>query len=123
MTRLRMTRGDSAVFEVAVAIPATAYDQVPTPVDITGATIWFTAKRRLADADGSAVIAKVTPSGVVITSAAGGLAEVRLAAADTASLEAPTTLHYDVQVRDATGQTRTVDAGLLVIQADVTRAT
>ena len=119
---LRMHRGDSAVFELAVATPPATYGATPVPVDLTGASARFTAKRRLADLDAAAVIAKASPAGVVITDGPGGLLEVRLAAEDTDGLEAPVTLHYDVQVRDVAGQVRTVDAGYLVIRPDVTQA-
>jgi hypothetical protein len=114
-----MHRGDAASFQVV----ALASDGV-TPVDLTGATLWFTAKPRRSDADNAAgVIQKTSASGaIVITDAPAGQARVDLAAADTSGLAGDTTLWWDAQAKVG-GRDRTLAHGRLFIRADVTRAT
>lgn len=117
-TTLRMQRGDAASFDIA------ARKSDGTPLDLTGATLWFTAKPRRIDADNSAgVIQKTSAAGaVVITDAPGGRARVDLVAADTSGLAGDITLWWDVQAKIG-GRDRTLAHGRLFIRADVTRAT
>lgn len=111
-----MYRGDAASFDI-VAVQS---DGV-TPLDITGATIWFTAKHRRSDADPGA-IQKTVGAGVVIVDGPTGQARVDLAAADTSPFTVPTTLYWDVQAKIA-GKDRTLAFGRLRVLLDVTRAT
>lgn len=92
--------------------------------DITGWTIWFTAKRKLSDVDAAAIIAKTTASGITIQSAAGGWAIVAITAADTGALEArDVMLYFDVQIKDANGEIHTpIRRGTLLVECDVTQA-
>lgn len=116
-TRLRMQRGDAASFEIR----ATKGDG--TPQSLVGATVWFTAKNRLADADPGAIQKSTTGGGVMIVDGPGGVARVDLAAADTAGFAQPTTLHWDVQAKDAANKVMTLARGRLEVRLDVTRAT
>lgn len=71
--------------------------------------------------DAVGAIAKSTDDGtVVITDPLNGLCVVYLEPADTASLEARTTLVWDVQITDASDRTWTVDSGELHVMPDVT---
>ena len=116
-TILRVTRGDTAPFVVPVTDRETGL-----PVDITGASIRFTAKHRRSDADVDAAFVRATGGqGVTITDPTGGLAEVRLTAGDTSAFTGPVTLYWDVQLVLA-GETRTLDSGRLYVEPDVTRA-
>jgi hypothetical protein len=115
-TKLRIQRGDDASFTVN-AVKADG----KTPQDITGATLWFTAKNRRTDADGSAVFQK-TGGAIVILDGPGGIARVDLAATDTSSLTQPTTLYWDFQSKVA-GKVQTLAFGRLYVRLDVTRAT
>lgn len=113
---LLMTRGDDVTLDVI------ATDQ-GAPVDLTGAGVWWTAKRRHLDADDDAVIRKTVGAGITVTNPAGGLATVDLVPADTAGLGNSVALWWDLQVKDGAGKVRTLAAGRLVVNADVTRAT
>lgn len=93
-------------------------------IDLTGATIWFTAKEAVEDADVDAVFQKTTADGITIDDAPNGRATVVIEPADTAALgDDPVTLLCDVQVEEADGTTSTVAEGVLRITPDVTRAT
>lgn len=117
-TRLRIARGDAATFDIS------ASKGDGTAQDITGSSLWFTAKHRLDDEDGDAVIAKSTGAGgVAIVDGPAGLARVTLAPADTEGLTSPTTLHWDVQAKDPSNAIRTLARGRLYVDLDVTRAT
>ena len=115
-TLLEMKRGDSHEWEFAVK----KADGAVQP--ITGASLRWTAKSRVDDLDAAAVLTATTANGkAVITDGAGGLCEVRLVPADTDTLSVPLTLLWDLQVRDASGNVRTVAEGKLLISADVSR--
>lgn len=92
--------------------------------DITGWTIWFTAKRKLSDADGSAIIRKTTTSGITIVDAANGWAQVLIDSSDTGALEdRDIMLYFDVQIKDASGNVVTpIRRGTLLVECDVTQA-
>lgn len=97
-------------------------------VNLTGAKIWFTAKRAFADADNAALIALSTDTaGITITDALNGLATLVIPPASTSSLTTPTppaplTLYYDIQVKESDGTVTTVQQGRLHIRGDVTRS-
>lgn len=117
-TKLQMHRGDAASFNVAAL-----QDDGITPLDITAATLWFTAKHRRTDLDASAVIQKTSAAGtVVIVNGPLGLARVDLAVADTSTFVVPTTLYWDLQAKVG-GKDRTLAKGRLRVELDVTRAT
>lgn len=114
-TELSMTRGDSATFTSVVTRSGAA-------VNLTAGTVWFTAKYRASDADAAAVFQKLTGAGV--TGDAGGTVTVTLSPADTAGLPAyPTTLVWDLQLRESDGRITTVDMGTLTVAGDVTHGT
>jgi hypothetical protein len=98
-------------------------------VNLTGAKVWFTAKRAWTDADSAAVIALSTDlGGITITDASAGTARLTIPPAATASLTtppppSPLTLLYDIQVKEADGSITTVQQGHLLVRADITRAT
>jgi hypothetical protein len=96
---------------------------VTLPQDITGISLWFTAKHRLSDADDDAVLRKSTDEGsITIPVGTDGIALVDVDASDTESLTRTTRLYYDVQTLDDGGTIDTVAHGRLVIHADVTRS-
>lgn len=94
-------------------------------IDLTGATLWFTAKDDLDDLDAAAVFQKKTGGlGIAITDAVNGRATVTIAPADTASLaNEPQTLECDIQLLEVDGTLTTVARGQLILQPQVTRAT
>lgn len=114
MTDLTMYRGDDRDFTITAT-------EDGSPLDLTGATVRFTAKRDAVDADDAAVIAKTSDTGIAIDEdPTTGVAVITIEAADTEDLRASATLVYDVQVTRG-GRTLTVLAGHLAVIADVSR--
>jgi hypothetical protein len=119
MSDLRVKRGDSIVLAVGPVLKSDL-----SPQDITGHTIRFTAKARLDDADGAAVIQGSTIGGDVdITDGPAGMAEVNIPPAATAGFTSDRVLHWDLQIADPFGTTKTLDSGKLIVERDVTRTT
>ena len=95
-TQLSMTRGDDVTFDVDVV------DEDGAPVDITGFTdLWFTAKRRISDADEDAVISKSLGLGVEFDDTINSRANVTIEDTDTNDLsDRQVRLLWDVQASD-----------------------
>jgi hypothetical protein len=117
MADLEMYRGDDASFNIAV-------QKDGAPVDLSGATLRFTAKRGRLEPDADAVLSKSTAGGggITITDAPGGIARVDVLPADTDALARAVRLVWDLQAVDAASKVRTLATGRLVIHADVTRS-
>lgn len=114
MTNLEGTRGDTNNYT------GTVRDSAGAVVDLTGATLRFTAKLSHADGDNDATtIRKTTGSGITHTNAAQGAYRITLAPADTASLAATTLYVWDLQLTTGAGDVFTVDGGTLMIAMDV----
>ena len=114
-------RGNSESFDITITLA----DKV-TPRDITGWTLWCTAKLNVLDADAAAIFQRTTAvgGGIAITNATQGKARISIIPANTETLtEAKTTLFADVQSRDAAGLIGTPLTGKFVVVAEVTRAT
>jgi hypothetical protein len=112
---LTVKRGDT----ITLAIAAKKADG--TAQSLVGKTLIFTAKDRLSDAD-PGVFQKAIGSGIVVDNAAGGLATVTIAPADTSGFTGPRTLLWDIQMTDqATSDKKTLDEGKLYVRPDVTR--
>lgn len=95
------------------------------PVNLTGATIWFTAKYAVADPDERAVMRlnNQALSGVTIVNATGGQFSVTGPLLATVQFpDAETDLFFDIQYKDASGHVFTVERGSLAILPDVTRS-
>lgn len=121
-TNFKMTRGDTR----RILFKAEQFDGDDWKViDLTGAALFFTAKRSTDDADGAAVIALALGSGIVLNDAPNGEGEVTIPPAATDSLTGPfpLALEYDLQAKLAGGQIYTIERGRLTIEADVTRRT
>ena len=112
-----MRRGDTPVWEITVTEGGASFN-------LTGYTIRMTAKRSIDDSDADAVFQLDTTTGtIVITNAAGGLAEAQPERASTSSLTTDLTVYWDVQIaKDGSPDvTYTVDNGTLQIVRDITR--
>lgn len=117
MSLLTMTRGDRREFDIALTRPD------GTPLDLTGLSLTFTAKRRMSDPDDDAIIQKTTAAGIVVDDdPTTGLAVLTLEPEDTELLTDLRRLRWDVQVDDGAGDVRTPLRGQLSIAADVTRS-
>lgn len=120
----KMTRGDTEEIDYDLL----DRDGAPLDLSAAGAKAWFTVKRYLSDADQFAVHQATIANGGILPRDGGSLASgrvrVTVPATATASVaEGTTKLYYDLQVKDALGRISTVEKGLFVIDADVTRAT
>ena len=115
-----MIRGDTEWLDTK----ATQADGT-TALDLTGATIYCTAKLNPGDADpGHFQKTNATGGGITVTNATGGLMETKIVKADTSGLTATTTLFWDIQVNTAAGNSHTIDWGTIDVDAtwDITRA-
>ena len=115
-----MIRGDTEWLDTT----ATQADGI-TALDLTGATIYCTAKLNPGDADpGHFQKTNATGGGITVTNAPGGIMETKIVKADTSGLTATTTLFWDIQVTTAAGNSHTIDWGTIDVDAtwDITRA-
>lgn len=118
MTDLRMTRGDSKAFAFAIT------DASGDPLDLTGASVWMTAKEAYADTDDGATFQKTNADGITVLDAANGLIRVDLVPGDTDGLDDKRVrLLYDIQVLDADDKVTTPISGRIVVSPDVTLTT
>lgn len=94
-------------------------------VNLTGCKLIFTVKNAPASQlDAAALLQKTSPSGgIVITSAAGGLATISIAASDTVSVSAPANYQWDLRIIEAGGKARESAAGTFRVLQNVTTAT
>lgn len=106
---LELVRGDYKAFNLA-------FSQGGTPINITGFSLFFTAKEDAADSDAEAVISKKVTSH---TDPTAGLTVVELDADDTDVT--PGSYLYDFQLVNVAGKPTTVLMGTLNIIADITR--
>lgn len=99
-----------------------------TPVDLTGAKLWFTVKERSSDTDLQALISKKnleaggSDTQIKVISASTGKAEIYIVPADTLSVN-PGTYLYDIQVTLANTKTYTITRDKITFKEDVTKAT
>jgi len=124
MADFAMKRGDSLILDVAAMQPS---GSSTVPVDLTGATIWMTAKCRLADTDLQAVFQIKTPTDITITDPTNGLFTIVVPASATVTLKYPATvtmisLFYDIQIKTTAGIVQTIGSGNLLVYEDVTEA-
>lgn len=115
MTDLRMKRGDDLRLNVG---PVRRADDSGTQ-DITGYTLRFTAKERVADADSAAAIGPVLG---VIDDGPGGIGHVIVPGASTDGFVDLRVLLWDLQISDPGGARKTLDSGKLIVEPDITRA-
>lgn len=114
-TNLKMIRGDTYIFEIAVILNGAV-------VDLTGCTLTMTVKWDISDSDASAVfVLSTATSGIVLTDAAAGLATLTVAHALTTSLPSHVcNLVYDIQMINGSSQYSTVLNGILSVYPDAT---
>ena len=114
---LRMFRGDTPTFELTVL------NDDDTVFDITGYTIWFTAKNLADDADPGVFQLSTTSGDIIIINGPEGVAEITPPITATNTFTTDRTLYYDIQIRlAAISRTHTVAAGTLQVVRDFTRA-
>lgn len=109
---LQITRGDDE------SITVTFKDSDSNPIDITGFTVYFTAKNRKSDIDGDAVISKDITSH---SDPVNGETVIFLSNTDT-SIE-PGTYYYDIQYKNTANEITTVIISTLEVKQDITTRT
>ena len=109
---LEIIRGDTTT------LTFTLTDSAGAALDITGGTIFFTAKSNITEAD---VDAEISYDATVAGDGSGGIATVSLTASDTDI--AIGGYSYDLQVKTSTGDILSVQAAPLKVVQDVTLRT
>lgn len=93
-----------------------------TRIDLTGATVTFTVKKRISDDDSYAVIKKVSPASLSIADPTMGLIKVVITAAETSVF--PDWYYdyiYDLKVKDSLSKTITTSCGTLGVYPTATK--
>ncbi len=111
-TNLEVYRGDDKTWKI------TFKDANQNPIDITGATVWFTVKENATDTDPQAVIQKQITTHTVPLQ---GETELILVPADTQNLEA-TDYEYDMQLVTG-GKVTTFMRGTFNVLQDISIST
>jgi len=120
-----MFRGDSLT--LAVLITQTI-DSVKVPVDLTGATVWMTAKRHYTDTDLQAVFQIKTPTDIILdgdpTTGRCTIIVPASATKDMVFVENVLTqeLYFDIQIKTQLGVVQTVETGKLSVAVDITNS-
>ena len=113
---IEFPRGDDAMLPVVVTRPAGG-----AVVDLTGAALRFTAKRKRKALDVDAIIVKTLGDGIVVTDAANGEAVIVIEPEDTDDFTRQLTLQCDLQMVESDGTITTVADGTLTVTLDVSR--
>lgn len=119
---LRLLRGDTS----RVLLRATKLDPLTADmvaINLTGASVQFTAKRQVVDLDELALMRLTTENGgVVVARASEGIAVAVVPATAFASLpDDDLPVLFDAQVVEASGEVTTFMRGTIVVVPDVTR--
>ncbi len=113
MADIEFKRGDSHT--LALTVTETDSESVTTAYDLTGCTVFFTAKNEISDTDAEAVLKKDTDTFSDPTS---GEVEIEFEHADTLSLEGD--YACDIQLLTVAGKVYTIFIGTMLVDADVT---
>ncbi len=115
MTTLILTPNDTFRYTVTVI------DSVGTPYPLTGATVWFTARKRIGAVDPAAYCYWVDGGaavGITVADPDTGECVVELTPAQTA-LFVQAAYRWDFQIKTTDDKIRTVDRGVLVVRPTV----
>ncbi len=116
-TPIEMVRVNTFSFDIAIT-------ENTSPVNLTGGTLYFTAKWSPLDADASAVfqLTSTPAAGITVLSASGGTANITIPKTATSTLPYhDTLLDYDLKFIDASSQAFTVMRGKLNVLYNITR--
>jgi len=117
MVNLSMVRGDTRRW---IAQVLNADGTVKT--DLSGCSFWFTAKVLYTAAD-PGTFQKTLGTGIALIGGSPGSLLITLLNADTVSLaDEDQMLHYDFQMKDASGNIDTLTYGTLFVMPEVTLA-
>lgn len=113
MTEISTYKGDTLGIDLQVN------NEDGTGFDLTGSTVYFTAKKEINDTDADAVIAYETTTDFSSTTT--GLVEITIPATTMDALDG--CYVYDIQVKFSDNTIFTPLTGVLVVKDDVTRGT
>lgn len=116
-----MKRGDNFSILYTVTDGSTGLAQ-----DLTGCTVWWTAKLSKSDADPGYFQRKTGGSGITLATQSGstkGQFTVAIVNTNTSGLTADTDLYFDCQVKDTASEIYTLESGLLRVTLDITTST
>lgn len=117
---ITVVQGDD--YENTVAVT----DADGNPVDLTGAKLWFTIKKKPDDDDANAVVqydSEGDPNNIWVEGAAtNGIIGFLISASDSKDI-APRSYYYDFQVKLSSGKIHTPLRGNITITWQVTKAT
>ncbi len=110
MAKIKFYRGDTVNINLTF-----------TGVDLTGATVYFTAKSEVDNVsdDSSAVVKKSTTTH---TDPTNGKTTIKLDPSDTTTIT-PDNYLYDIQLKTSAGDITTTEVGKLEVLGDITRRT
>jgi len=106
-------RGSSKTLRVTVQ------DSSETPIDISGSTVFFSAKEKVSDT--VALISKnsTNPAEIALTDPTNGVAEIYLVPSDTQSLDSGRLL-YDVWIVLVSGARHSIIQSELIVESSIT---
>lgn len=112
MNKLYIIRGDSTTIET------TFTNDDGSVIDLTGATVYFTVKKKQGDVDDDALIKKDVTTHV---DAANGVTAIELTASDT-DIEVGEHV-WDLQIKYVNGNVQSTSAGIVEVSQDITQRT
>lgn len=113
-----MTRGDTKEFTATCTKESDG-----SATDLTGCTLWFTAKYSTSDADPGVFQKKTGGLGITVAAPTTGVCLITISPADTSGIPGEGWLEYDLQVKDTLGKPQTFVRGRLHVIDDVTIST
>jgi hypothetical protein len=118
VAELEIYRARTSKVNILVTQSGVAYN-------LSGCTLWLTAKFEYGDADSEAVFQLSSPSnGIEITSAADGEAQATIPYSGfTEVLYQKKVLYFDIQLKTAAGEYYTIAEGTFTVKPNVTRTT
>lgn len=110
-----MYRGDTKIIDCVLS------DELSAPYNLSGAYLWFTAKRTITEADNAAPVYLTLADGITVTNAPAGAFRIEIVPAKTYSLTSGATLLCDMQMSDTSNRVYTIGRGTLTVIEDITR--
>lgn len=123
-TRLYICKHADTTLYISISSDDINCTGLPGPIDLTGYTVYFTVKRRLADLDSLAILRKETPLTASLTDPAMGLVKITISALETDVF--PDWYYdyiYDMKIKDAQSKVITNSIGTFGVYPAVTKAT
>ena len=114
--RLYMTLGNIQPLYITLNMNLTNYN-------LTGATVWFTVKRFISDADSSAImVQKKSPASLSIVDPVSGMIKINITSSDSANFNNNwyNSYMWDIQVLDNLGDIITTTYGSLGVYPGIT---